>query len=296
MRIQTLRALIKLHQLGSIRAAAEQLHISQPALTLAIQQLENELGCQLLVRSKQGVSFTSYGKALLPRANLIVSESVRANEEIAQMRGDLGGHVKLATSPAVALSILPQALRPFMIKFPNVQIHCIEATYPSIGPELRDGRLDFAVTPFKREDLEPWMQSEAIYESEVVVVVNKDHPLATAHSLKELQSARWVHATVSRGPGAVIEEVFKSQGMEPPTPVMIFESLLALPEVVANTDLLATLPKQIYEQAQVKQKLRIIPIQEKIPTLNISILSRSNEALTPAANELLGWIRHISLQ
>ena len=137
MRIQTLRALIHLHQLGSVRAAAEQLHMSQPTLTLAIQQLENELGSQLLVRTKRGVSLTAYGEALLPRANLIVSESARALEEIAQIRGDLGGHVRLATSPAVALSVLPHALRPFMNKYPQVQVHCIEATYPAIDCQMR---------------------------------------------------------------------------------------------------------------------------------------------------------------
>lgn len=296
MRIHTLRALIYLHQLGSVRAAADQLHISQPALTLAIQQLENELGCQLLVRTKRGVTLTAYGEALLPRANLIVSESTRAQEEIAQIRGDLGGHVRLATSPAVALSVLPRALRPFMTKFPQVQVHCIEATYPAIGPELRDGRIDFAVTPFNADDLEAGIEAEELYLSEVVVVANKKHPLAKATSLKELHKARWAHATLSRGPGAVIEEVFKAIGLEPPKPVMIFESLLALPEVVAHSDLVATLPRRIFEQAHVMQKLCVIPIEEAPPTLNIAILRRSNQALTPAANELLGWIRQVAFQ
>lgn len=295
MRIQTLRALIHLHQLGSVRAAAEQLHMSQPTLTLAIQQLENELGSQLLVRTKRGVSLTAYGEALLPRANLIVSESARALEEIAQIRGDLGGHVRLATSPAVALSVLPHALRPFMNKYPQVQVHCIEATYPAIGPELRDGRLDFAVTPFNASDLEAGLEAESLYISEVVIVANKRHPLAKATSLKELHKARWAHATVTRGPGAVIEEAFRANGMEPPKPVMIFESLLALPEVVAHSDLVATLPRRIFEQAHVMQKLCVIPIKQTPPTLNIALLRRSNQALTPAANELLGWIRQVAL-
>ena len=57
MRLQTLRMLLCIHACGSLRAASEQLHISQPALTLAIQQLEGELGCQLLVRTKRGVNF-----------------------------------------------------------------------------------------------------------------------------------------------------------------------------------------------------------------------------------------------
>lgn len=130
----------------------------------------------------------------------------------------------------------------------------------------------------------------------MAIVANKKHPLAKATSLKDLHQARWAHATVSRGPGAVIEETFRACGMEPPRPVMIFESLLALPEVVANSDLVATLPRRIFEHEHVMQKLSVIPIQEIPPTLNITILKRSNQALTPAANELLGWIRQIALQ
>ena len=104
MRIQTLRAISCVHEFGSLRAAAEQLHMSQPALTLAVQQLESELGCHLLVRTKRGVSLTRFGLALLPRASLIVSESVRVQEEMAQMRGDWVGRVRLASSPALARS------------------------------------------------------------------------------------------------------------------------------------------------------------------------------------------------
>ena len=296
MRIQTLRALIHLQQLGSVRAAAEKLHMSQPALTLAIQQLEAELGCQLLSRTKRGVSLTPYGEALLPRANLIVSESVRAQEEIAQLRGDLGGRVNLASSPAIALSVLPLALRPFMNKYPHLQLHCIEGTYPAIGPALRDGRLDFAVTPYNGKELEPGLEAELLYYSDVVIVANKQHPLARSSSLQDLHQARWTYATVARGPGAVIDEAFRAMGLEPPQPVMIFESLLALPEVVALSDLVATLPRRIFEQSHVMDKLCVIPVQEPLPRLSMTVLRRSDQALTPAANELLGWIRQVALQ
>ena len=58
MKIQTLTAFLRIEELGSIRAAAAVLHVSQPALTQAIQQLEEELGAQLLIRSPSGIAFT----------------------------------------------------------------------------------------------------------------------------------------------------------------------------------------------------------------------------------------------
>ncbi|MBL0420704.1 LysR family transcriptional regulator [Ramlibacter sp. AW1] len=294
MRIQTLRALIRVHECGSLRAAALQLHTSQPALTLAIRQLESELGCQLLVRTKRGVSLTTFGQALLPRAALIVSESARVQQEIAQLRGDWVGRVRLASSPAMALAVLPQALRPFMAKYPQVQVHCIEGTYPAIAPGLRDGTLDFAVTPFREEDLEPELQAEQLYRSEVVIVANKKHPLARATRLKDLQQARWAYATVTRGPGAVVDEAFREAGLEPPQPVIIFESLLALPEVVASGDLVATVPRRLLGRGEAWDQLCVVPVKDKLPTLNMAVLFRKDQALTPAANELLGWIRQVA--
>lgn len=294
MRIQTLRALICVHECGSLRGAAELLHMSQPALTLAIQQLESELGCQLLVRTKRGVSLTPFGQALLPRANLIVSESVRVQEEMAQMRGDWGGRVRLASSPALALAVLPQALRPFMTKYPDVHVHCLEGTYPAIAPALRDGSLDFALTPIREEDLEPELEAEHLYHSEVAIVARKQHPLAQVTRLKDLQQARWAHATVTRGPGAVVDEAFRAAGLEPPKPAIIFESLLALPDLVANSDLLATLPRRLLGRGQAWDQLCVVPVTDKLPALNLAVLRRASQALTPAANELLGWIRQVA--
>ena len=294
MRIQTLRALSRVHEFGSLRAAAEQLHMSQPALTLAIQQLESELGCQLLVRTKRGVSLTRFGLALLPRASLIVSESVRVQEEMAQMRGDWAGRVRLASSPALALAVLPQALRPFMAKYPNVHLHCIEGTYPGIAPALRDGTLDFALTPIREEDREPELECEHLYHSEVAIVARKQHPLANATRLKDLQQARWAYATGTRGPGAIVDEAFRDAGLEPPKPAIIFESLLALPDLVANSELLATLPRRLLGRGQAWDQLCVVPVTEKLPTLNLNVLRRASQALTPAASELLGWIRQVA--
>ena len=294
MRIQTLRALSRVHEFGSLRAAAEQLHMSQPALTLAIQQLESELGCQLLVRTKRGVSLTRFGLALLPRASLIVSESVRVQEEMAQMRGDWVGRVRLASSPALALAVLPQALRPFMAKYPNVHLHCIEGTYPGIAPALRDGTLDFALTPIREEDREPELECEHLYHSEVAIVARKQHPLVNATRLKDLQQARWAYATGTRGPGAIVDEAFRDAGLEPPKPAIIFESLLALPDLVANSELLATLPRRLLGRGQAWDQLCVVPVTEKLPTLNLNVLRRASQALTPAASELLGWIRQVA--
>ena len=79
-----MQALVLIEELGSIRAAAQTMNLTQPALTAAIQRLEAELKAPLLVRSRQGVTFTNFGQAFLKHAKLMVAQSRRAQDEIAQ--------------------------------------------------------------------------------------------------------------------------------------------------------------------------------------------------------------------
>lgn len=293
MKIQTLRALLSIEQHGSLRAAAQHLHLTQPALTLAIQRLEQELGAQLLSRTKKGVTLTPFGQALMPRARLIVSESVRAQEEIAQLRGDWEGQVRFAASPAFALSVLPHALRPFMLKYPKLRIHYVDGVFPGVAAPLRAGTLDFAITPVKPRDLESDLVSEPLWRSEVVIVANRKHALARARSLAELQEAPWAFATPSGGPGAIIEEAFQDAGLAPPKQSIICESLLALPDIVAASALLATLPVTLLERTRCSEELAVIRVRERLPTLTIAVVRRGSHPLTPASNELIGWVQHV---
>ena len=291
MKIQTLAALLRIEALGSIRAAAAATHVSQPALTQAIQQLEEELGAQLLIRSPSGIAFTEYGRAVLRHARLMVSETQRVKEEISQMRGDGAGHIRLAASPAISLSLLPQALRPFTKKYPHVRVHCIDGVSPMVHPALRSGALDFALTPVSADEVETGLVSEWLCEREIVVAAHRDNPLHRARSLAELTQARWVHATPSNGPGAAIDALFIQEGLEPPTPVMVCESLLALPEIVRDTDFVTTLPEVLFQRVSQSHGLRQIQLAEPLPKLQIAILRMEHLPLTPIAHELLDWVR-----
>lgn len=86
MKLPTMQALVLIEELGSIRAVAQKMNLTQPALTVAIQQLEAEVKAPLLVRSRKGVAFTNYGQAFLRHAKLMVALSRKAQEEIAQLR------------------------------------------------------------------------------------------------------------------------------------------------------------------------------------------------------------------
>jgi LysR family transcriptional regulator, regulator of abg operon len=296
MKLQTLQALIYIEEVGSLRAAAQLLHQSQPALSAAIQQLEEELKAPLLVRTKRGVSLTPFGQAFMKHARLIVSESRRAFEEIGQLRGHWEGHVTFATSPAIALGPLPQALASFAREFPAVTVNVRDGLYPAVSPQLRDGTLDFALTAAHKHDLDADLEAQALHVSDVVIVGHREHAQARATRLADLVDCRWAFSSAPRGPGAIIRDAFARHGLPEPKLGMVCESFLALPGILAHTDLLTTMPRGLYERNAYRERLCILPIQDPLPSPTIFVLRRHDLPLTPAAQGLIRWIQHFAHQ
>ena len=143
------------------------------------------------------------------------------------------GTVRMSISPAIGLGLLPQALHQFAQQYPQVAVECRDGLYPGIAPLLRDGTLDVALTPVHRIHLEPDLIAEPLYESQVVIVAQRGHPLSRARRLVELAECEWVLSSPSSGPGAVIEEAFAQAGLPRPRIRMLCESFLALPAVIA---------------------------------------------------------------
>lgn len=294
MKLTTLQALIHIEELGSIRAAAEVLALSQPALTAAIQQLEEELNAPLLVRTRQGATLTEFGHAFMVHARLIVAESRRAREKVDQLRGRWEGSVRFSASPAVTLSILPLALQQFSHRHPKVQVHVQDGLYPGITPALRDGTLDFGLTPVHRLKLEADLITEPLFDTEFVIACSRSHPLKSATSIADLTDAQWIFSSAPRGPGAVIEDVFAAAGLGKPRRGMVCESFLALPGIVARSNMLATMPRMLFEVNSFRSEMSEISVADVLPSPTVFVVRRHDLPLTPAASQLIGWIQHYS--
>jgi len=292
MKIRTLQALLLIEELGSLRAVAKALHTSQPSLTSAIKQLEDELNAPLLARSSRGVTLTHFGQAFIKHARLIVSQCRRAQDEIAQLRGHWEGEVTFATSPTVALTALPPAINSFTREHPNVTTHIRAGLFPAVVPQLRDGTLDFALTAAHIRDIDADIEAEALFTSDIVIVAQKSHPQSKAKHIDELKDCGWIFSSAPRGPGAMIIDTFKEYGLPEPTLGLVCESFLALPGILASSAFLTTMPRELYERNAFKDELCIVPIKEKLPSPTIYILRRHDLPLTPPADNLIRWIKH----
>lgn len=125
--------------------AAQECHVSQPALSLQIQEMETELGCQLVERRRNAVALTPMGLDVAERAQRILLEASDLVDHARRQRGVLDGSLDLGVIPSIAPYLLPATLPLLQRKHPALQLRLRETQTATLMEELVGGRLDVAL-------------------------------------------------------------------------------------------------------------------------------------------------------
>ncbi len=294
MKLHQLRAALTVAEKGSLRAAARELGMSQPALTHNIGELERELGAALFERRSHGMTPTPVGELFLRRAKVIASESRRALEEVAQFLGSDHGEVVVCLSIVAHLVLLPMALRLFQLRFPSVRLRVIEGSFPAVETRLRDGTVDFFIGPAPDTHLSREFALEKLFENTRAVYARRGHPLAQAHSLAELVEASWITTGATDDAEERFKNVFTRNHLPAPRVVAQAESMLTMLMMVMSSDALAISLRQYNEFALTHSALQVIEVKESLPAPQIVIIKRTALPLTPAAEYLADMFRRAS--
>lgn len=178
MRIEQLEYVTAVTRLGSFRAAAEELHISQPALSVTIRNLERELGVDILERRRSGTTISDAGRELLPDI-LRVLEAADRLRRAADDQHRSSRVVRLGTVNAATVPLVTPAIRAFRSAHPQTQVEVITAQGDAIHQALQDGSFDLGlVNLLDGDDPSPDLESTEILRAAPVVCMRADNPLA----------------------------------------------------------------------------------------------------------------------
>jgi LysR family transcriptional regulator, regulator of abg operon len=291
MKVQHIQVLVAIAEHGSLRAAAAALGKSQPALTQALRQAEDELGVAIFARTSRGVELTEIGERILIRARTIASEIERLDEEVAQLRGEQVGAVHVCLSPLAAMRIMPRALTLFRKTHPNIDVRLSSGLFPGALKPLREGRIDILIGPTPPVGLARDIAIEHLIDTPIIVVTAASSPLLQARSLSELTQAQWIMIGAPGGPGDIFRQPFIDNGLTPPHATTTSESYFGALALVENLGAVCTFPALLLEEVQRSARIAPIPIREKIDPLRISLMTRTGHPLTPAADALANCIR-----
>lgn len=293
MKLAALRDFIAVAERGSLRAAARALGNTQPAISRNIRELEKELGTTLFERYATGVRLTPMGQVFLHRANHVRNELRLAKEELDQLRGSTQGRLTVALSSVPHIAWLPQVLRPFRQRYPDVVMDIIDAVFPTVEGDLLDGRLDCYIGPMPVE-LNPQLVREKFFDNSRVIVGRRGHPLADAKSLAELVSAEWITTSITHRAEEEIGPLFAQYGLPAPRLVMQAHSALTFLVAMASSDLLMLLPRQWIQSPLLSGAVQRICVVEDLPAPQVGLVRRTGLPFTPAAEYFCDLMRRAS--
>lgn len=290
MKPNQLRAMVALAAQRSIRGAARQLGVSQPAVTRIVRELERDYGVPIVERSPRGIRLTVYGEALAPRAGLMLADLDRMRRTVAELRDGSTGEVSIGVLGTFALTRLPLAFERFHARWPQVDLRVIDGALPYLIDQLRAGRKDFIVSYLLPELIGDEFDCTPLYSAAMLLIARDGHPLAKSRSLRPLIDAEWVLPTDDERSRATVRAMFGRLGLATPARMVGTPSLLVLLGLVARLDLIGVLIDQSAERILVPFGLKRIAIREQLPGVTIGIIRRRDSPLTPAAERLADCI------
>jgi len=176
MTLNELRYIVAVSQERNFRRAAEMVFVSQPALSLAIQKLEEELGVQIFERSRTAVSVTPIGGLIVAQAQRVLEEIAQIREIANQGKDQLAGTLRIGAIYTVGPYLLPELIPILKLKAPHMPLEMEENLTANLEAQLINGRLDVIIIalPFGG----PGIATLPLYDEDFNVVVPLDHPWA----------------------------------------------------------------------------------------------------------------------
>jgi DNA-binding transcriptional LysR family regulator len=141
-----IQAFVRVAELGGFNKAADQLHLTQTALTRRIQKLEAYLGVRLLDRTTRSVELTVVGREFLPQAQRLVAEMTLAFSRLKDVSRHAIGNVTLASIPTMAASILPVVIRKYVDRYPGNRIRVMDGTATEVREAVLHGVAEFGIS------------------------------------------------------------------------------------------------------------------------------------------------------
>ena len=274
----------------SFSRAAERLYRTQPAVSLAIKRLEEELGETLLDRTTKGGSLTDAGTTLLPLAQRMLDLRKQIIDTFGSLKGLQQGRLNIGANESVSEFLLPRLLLAYQQAHPAIRIQAYRQTSERIPAEVLERRLDVGFVSY--DPMHPELVSEVILRDHMVLVVPPGHRLSRRKeiSLEALGRETFVAHNAATPTRNAIIDLFARCG----TPLRItmeLGSLATIQEFVALGAGLAILPRMTVLEGIRQGRLVEVAVRELQVEKLIRIVTRREEAMSHAGKALLQLIR-----
>lgn len=276
-----------------MRAAADELSLTQPAVTKILQEIEDILSVALFDRSSTGISPTPIGREVIHFASNVVSDIERFAGLMTNLK--LGGHgsLTLGTMMAGMHSVVPRALGELKTKRPLMTINLIAETSDKLLELLDTGTIEIAVARLTNPLQSAAFEFEPISNEEIWVFVRKGHELARRPhvTLADLHNDSWVLQPPMSPLRQMLLASFADVGIGELPNWIETTSIYSTLKIVQHTDMIAALPRPIVEEGIATGNFERIPIQLSRHLSAFGIVTRRGEKLTENGRLFVDMLR-----
>lgn len=244
-----LRAFLAVVEAGSLGRAAEALHLSEPAVSRIVKRLEAQLQAQLFERRTTGMELTSFGEALLPHANRLITGADEAVSEIDALRGLDRGSLRIGSVASAAIQILPPVIERMMARWPGLKVQITDAVEDRLLAALASNTIDVALSGSVLDSDDVVQVREHQFHDRYSVIAAKGHRLAGKEGLtiEDLREEEWVMPAGDATPRKLFNAVLEQCGVAWQPAVRVeTRSPAVIKAMVAGTHLIGWLPDPVF--------------------------------------------------
>jgi DNA-binding transcriptional LysR family regulator len=247
---------------GTLARAAEQLGISQPAVTKAIQRLERKVGVTLVERTARGSVLTEAGKIFHTRALGVSMQLDSALQEARDIGGGHAGLLRIGATPATTSFALRSLFPTLLVERPAARVNVTTAFSDTLLDAIDKREVELAVCPLP-DTLDASMAKEVLYDDHYSLMVSTTNPLAERESvtLHDLVECSWAASSRQEFTRVQIEQAFAKQGYPRMHIVAEANSLAALILIVSATRLVSLINARSFDPGRLPFDIAVRPIQ-----------------------------------
>ena len=284
LRLRDLLLLEHIAATGSLRQVAELLHVTQPAITLALRGLEQAFGVELAERGRRGVTLTAAGEAALARLRVARRELEQAHQAA---RNPAAVPLRIGTLPVATLQLLPQVLPRVYAEHPGLDLVLSEDNVGGLWEQLACGALDAIVCRLpsmaQKEGLPPGIVFQAMFEEQLALVGPATlRALRGRPTLQTLAALRWVLPPPQAFTRDEFNQLFLAHSVTPPAATITSMSFHTNLQMAAACGMLTVVPESAARRFAQTLGLRIVSVPWETQGGSIVLAMReSSEALAP---------------
>lgn len=296
LRARHLALVVALDTHRSLRRAAAEIALTQPAATKLLHDLEDALGAPLFERHAWGMSPTPYGETLVRHARGMLNDLAQAQADIAAQRAGALGSLRVGGVTGSVPRFVAPAIDALRADHPRVRVYALVNTSEVLVDALRRGELDVAVTPRPPDDELDGLETRPLADEPLTIVARAGHRLARKRSvgLGALNALTWIVPPAGSPLRRDFDAIHAAAGARPPTDLIETVSIVATLALLQSSDALSLLPEGLARHYEAPGMLARLAVALPGAGTRYEVMTRASRALAPAAQAFVAALARLA--